>query len=69
MAVPKKKKSKSRTRTKRSHNGLVKKNIMFDKETGQPFLGHNITPEGFYKGVRVIEEKVKEASETQSAAE
>ncbi len=67
MAVPKKKKSKSRTRMKRAHNGLVKKNIMFDKETGQPFLAHNITPEGFYKGVKVIEDKAQDSE--QAAAE
>ena len=52
---------------KRAHNGLVKKNIMFDKETGQPFLAHNITPEGFYKGVKVIEDKAQD--QDQAAAE
>ena len=61
MAVPKRKPSKSRSRMKRNAGkGLSLKMISYDKETGEAFIGHNITKKGFYKGVRVIEEKVKE---------
>jgi len=61
MAVPKRKPSKSRSRMKRNAGkGMSLKMISYDKETGEPFVSHNITSKGFYKGVRVVEEKVKE---------
>lgn len=64
MAVPKRKPSKSRSRMRRnSHGALALKNVSFDKETGEAFLSHNITKKGFYKGVRVIEEKIQAEKE------
>ena len=57
MAVPKRKTSKRRSRTRRSHNALAKINISFDSVSGSAKISHNISPDGFYKGSRVIEEK------------
>ena len=70
MAVPKKKPSKSRSRMRRNANsGLTLKNISFNKETGEAFLSHNITPKGFYAGELIISKEPKEKNSETSSSE
>jgi large subunit ribosomal protein L32 len=62
MAVPKKKKSSSRSRMRRGSNGTFDanfSNVITDKTTGEFVLSHHVSPEGFYKGRKVIEVKKK----------
>jgi large subunit ribosomal protein L32 len=39
----------------RSHDALVKPALSSDPQSGETHLRHRITPDGFYRGRRVIE--------------
>jgi large subunit ribosomal protein L32 len=39
----------------RSHDGLEKPALSIDPQSGETHLRHRITPDGFYRGKRVIE--------------
>ena len=39
----------------RSHDGLAKPALSIDPQSGETHLRHRITPDGFYRGKRVIE--------------
>jgi len=61
MAVPKRKTSVSKRNMRRSHDNLKKINIVFDKESGEPKLSHQIDKStGMYKGRQVLIKKNKE---------
>ena len=55
MAVQKSKKSTSRRGKRRSHDGLKSSALSIDQTSGETHLRHHVTPEGFYKGRKVIE--------------
>ncbi len=57
MAVQKSRKSRARRGMRRSHDALVAPTLSRDVETGEVHLRHHITPNGFYRGKRVIPEK------------
>ena len=57
MAVPKKKTSKSKRNMRRSHNALDRVNVVTSGTTGEDTLPHHVSPDGFYRGRRVISEK------------
>ncbi|HLD77093.1 MAG TPA: 50S ribosomal protein L32 [Rickettsiales bacterium] len=62
MAVPKKKKSKSRRNMRRGSNGSYDAdfpNVLTDKTSGELKLSHHISLDGYYKGRKVIKEKIK----------
>lgn len=66
MAVPKTKKSRSKSRMRRGSNGTLKAdfpNVIIDKTTGEYTLPHHISPDGYYNGKQIIEEKVKQTTE------
>ena len=64
MAVQKSKVSRSRRGARRSHNKLKSPTLSTDQTTGEIHLRHHMTEDGFYKGKKVMEVKVKkEASE------
>ena len=64
MAVQKSKVSRSRRGARRSHNKLNSPALSTDQTTGEIHLRHHMTEDGFYKGKKVMEVKVKkEASE------
>ena len=64
MAVQKSKVSRSRRGARRSHNKLKSPALSTDQTTGEIHLRHHMTEDGFYKGKKVIEVKLKkEASE------
>jgi large subunit ribosomal protein L32 len=62
MAVQKSRKTPSRRGMHRSHDGLAKPALSIDPQSGETHLRHCITPDGFYRGKRVIE-KTEEAEE------
>ena len=61
VAVPKRKTSVSKRNMRRSHDSLKKINVVFDKESGEPKLSHQIDKSsGTYKGRQVFTKKNKE---------
>jgi len=57
MAVQKSKKSPSRRGMRRSHDSLKSSALSIDSTTGETHLRHNVTPDGYYKGRKVVESK------------
>ncbi len=55
MAVQKSRKTPSRRGMHRSHDHLDKPALSTDPQSGEAHLRHRITPDGFYRGRRVIE--------------
>ena len=54
MAVQKSKVSRSRRGKRRSHKALKKNSLSIDSLTGEKHLRHHLTPDGFYKGKKII---------------
>lgn len=66
MAVPKKKTSKSKSRMRKGSNGTFKHDVpqlVRDKETGEYRLSHHMSSDGKYRGMQIIEKKVKTPKE------
>ena len=58
MAVPKRKTSRSKRDMRRSHDNLILKNIILDKESGEPRLSHKLDiSTGMYNGMQIIKNK------------
>lgn len=55
MAVQKSRVTRSRRGMRRSHDGLTKPTLSIDAATGETHRRHHISPEGYYKGRRVID--------------
>ena len=61
MAVPKRKTSKSKRNMRRSHDSIVLRNIIEDKESGEPRLSHKIDlSTGMYNGKQIFKKKEKQ---------
>jgi len=60
MAVQKSRKTPSRRGMRRSHDALKAPTLSTDPTTGETHLRHNVSPEGYYKGRKVIDTKVVE---------
>jgi large subunit ribosomal protein L32 len=60
MAVQKSRKTPSRRGMRRSHDALKAPTLSIDPTTGETHLRHNVTPEGYYKGRKVIDTPVVE---------
>ena len=52
---------------RRSHDALSQQALSVESASGEVHLRHNITPEGYYKGNKVIESKPEPESEEDSA--
>ena len=65
MAVQKSKKSSSRRGMRRSHDALPQQALSVESASGEVHLRHNITPEGYYKGNKVIESKLEQEPESE----
>jgi large subunit ribosomal protein L32 len=63
MAVPKSRKTPSKRGMHRSHDGLSAPALSVDPQSGETHLRHRITPDGFYRGRKVIDRKVEEPQE------
>jgi large subunit ribosomal protein L32 len=63
MPVQKSRKTPSKRGMHRSHSALPKPALSVDSQTGEVHLRHRITPDGFYRGRRVIEKTAKDTEE------
>ncbi len=59
MAVQKSRKTPSRRGMRRSHDALKAPTLSIDPTSGETHLRHNVTPEGYYKGRKVIDTPVE----------
>ncbi|MBA3660494.1 MAG: 50S ribosomal protein L32 [Gammaproteobacteria bacterium] len=57
MAVQKSRVTRSRRGMRRSHDKLEKPTLAIDAATGETHRRHHISPEGYYKGRQVINNK------------
>lgn len=57
MAVQQNKKSPSRRGMRRAHDGLANPAIGLEPGTGEVHLRHHISPNGFYRGRKVVNTK------------
>ena len=54
MAVQKSRKSRSKRDMRRAHDGLKMPTFSVEPETGETHLRHRISPDGYYRGRKVI---------------
>lgn len=59
MAVQKHKVTRSRRGMRRSHDKLKSPALSTDPTTGEVHLRHNVSPDGYYRGRKVIETVVE----------
>lgn len=57
MAVQQNKKSPSRRGMRRSHDALRAAALTEDQQTGEVHLRHHISPDGYYRGRKVLPSK------------
>ena len=50
---------------RRSHDALSQQALSVESASGEVHLRHNITPEGYYKGNKVIESKLEQEPESE----
>ncbi len=55
MAVQKNRKTRSKRGMRRSHDALSPQTLSVDSTTGEKHLRHHMTPDGFYKGRKIVE--------------
>jgi large subunit ribosomal protein L32 len=48
---------------RRSHDSLKAPTLSVDPTSGEAHLRHHVSPEGYYKGRKVIDEKLTEIEE------
>ncbi len=60
MAVQQNKKSRSRRDMRRAQDHATARAISIDSATGETHLRHHVTPNGFFKGRRIIAQKTEE---------
>ncbi len=63
MAVQKNRKTPSRRGMRRSHDALKAPTLSVEPTTGETHLRHHVSPEGYYKGRKVLDDKVVEFDE------
>lgn len=57
MAVQQNKKTPSKRGMRRSHDALKARTLSTESTTGETHLRHHVSPDGFYRGRKVIEPK------------
>lgn len=55
MAVQQNKKSRSKRDMRRSHDALTKPTLSVDSTTGEVHLRHHMTPDGYYRGKKILD--------------
>ncbi len=55
MAVQKSRKSRSKRGMRRAHSALTDPALSVDAATGEVHRRHHVSPEGYYKGRKVID--------------
>lgn len=54
MAVQKSRKSRSKRGMRRSHDALTGATLSVDQTTGETHLRHHVTPDGYFKGRKIL---------------
>jgi large subunit ribosomal protein L32 len=54
---------------RRAHDGLTKPTLSVDAATGETHRRHHVSPEGYYRGRKVIDNSVKIEDEDESGEE
>lgn len=54
MAVQQNRKTASKRGMRRSHDALSKPTLSVDSTTGETHRRHQVTPDGYYRGRRVV---------------
>ncbi|MDH5327375.1 MAG: 50S ribosomal protein L32 [Gammaproteobacteria bacterium] len=54
MAVQQNKKSPSKRGMRRAHDGLKSRALSIEATTGETHLRHHISPDGYYRGRKVV---------------
>jgi large subunit ribosomal protein L32 len=54
MAVQQNRKTPSKRGMRRSHDGLSAETLSIDSTSGETHLRHHVSPDGFYRGKKVI---------------
>lgn len=60
MAVQKSKVTASRRGMRRSHDALKGPTLSIEPTSGETHLRHHVSPDGYYRGRKVVETKVNE---------
>jgi len=55
MAVQQNRKTRSKRGMRRSHDALTSASLSVDFTTGEKHRRHHVTPDGFYRGKKVVE--------------
>lgn len=55
MAVQQDRKTRSKRGMRRSHDSLTGPTLSVDQVSGEKHLRHHVTPDGFYRGRKVVE--------------
>jgi large subunit ribosomal protein L32 len=63
MAVQKSRKTPSKRGMHRSHDGLERPALSVDATSGETHARHRITPDGFYRGKKILESRNKSDAE------
>ena len=57
MAVQQNRKTPSKRGMRRSHDSLSAETLSIDPTSGETHLRHHVSPDGFYRGKKVITKK------------
>ena len=57
MAVQQNRKTRSKRGMRRSHDALRPQALATDPTTGETHLRHHVTPDGYYRGRKVVAEQ------------
>lgn len=55
MAVQQNRKTRSKRGMRRSHDALKGSTLSVDSTSGETHLRHHVTPDGYYKGRKVVD--------------
>lgn len=63
MAVQQNRKTRSKRGMRRAHDALTAKALSIEPTTGETHLRHHVSPEGFYRGRKIIASKADAETE------
>jgi large subunit ribosomal protein L32 len=55
VAVQKSRKTRSKRGMRRSHDAIKSKTLSVDPTSGETHLRHHVSPDGYYRGRKVVE--------------
>jgi large subunit ribosomal protein L32 len=63
MAVQQNRKSRSKRGMRRAHDGLKAPTLSIDPMSGEAHIRHHVTPNGYYRGRKVLHEVQEQEEE------